>query len=219
MRQNCDIEHILKLTLAVYKVTGLFPEEGLKHQIRESANKILADFLYNQDENCSRTIKGLLGLFNEAEAKDWVDPRNFLVLYREYDRLLGLAKQPDSTKLSPPGESGTLRSLGPFFAKAPEGSPSPISFSHSRKELWRRRGKIVENSFLQNSHRQGKILKMIQENGKIKVSNISQLFPQLSRRTIIRDLDRLCRMGAVIRIGNNGRGVYYTKNSLFNGGH
>ncbi len=171
MRQELDIEHFLKLTLAIYRVTELFPKEGedLKYQIRKSANKVLADFLYNQDENGSRTIKGLLGLFKEAEAKNWVDSRNFLVLYREYDKLIKSVKTVEN---------------------------------HS----------CLMSTIKQDSDRRDKILEAVNKNGKVKVRDLAQLFPQLNRRTLIRDLEKLCRSGQVVRVGSNGRGVYYTKN-------
>ena len=41
-----DRDYLIKLTLAVYKVTKIFPsKEPLKFLIREKANQILADFI------------------------------------------------------------------------------------------------------------------------------------------------------------------------------
>ena len=78
----------VKLVLAVYKVTELFPEEAaLKHEIRSSANEILADLTKNNFISTSKKIKNIKGLFDLAEAENWVDPRNFLVLRREYDKI------------------------------------------------------------------------------------------------------------------------------------
>jgi len=79
----------LKLTLAVYKVTELFPEgEVLKTQIRELADKILINLICN--ENSSRYIRMIKECFDLAEAQGWVDSRNFLALVREYDKIAGL---------------------------------------------------------------------------------------------------------------------------------
>src|SRR3989344_5438369 len=87
MRHGLEKEHLLKLTLAAYKVTAIFPvEEELGLKIRESADKILAGLLLNKsDENCSRLIKEILGLFDLAEKKNLVDSRNLAVLRSEYD--------------------------------------------------------------------------------------------------------------------------------------
>ena len=88
MSKDLNLPYFLKLTLAVYKVTGLFPEGGraLQAQIRESANKVLADLLLDQTVQ----VNGLLELFQVAAEKDWVDPRNFLVLRKEYGKMQGL---------------------------------------------------------------------------------------------------------------------------------
>lgn len=165
------IEHCLKLTLAVYRVTELFPEAGedLKWQIRESANKILADLIYNNSENGSRHIEKIHGLFERVERQNWLDSRNFSVLKREYDKIQQIR---------------------------------PI-----RKNY----GKTVENSSPKNNHRQKKILEAIDGNGKTKISELLRLFPEISRRTVLRDLGKLCQAGMMVRNGN-GRGIYYTRN-------
>lgn len=178
---NGKNEHHLKLTLAVYRVTELFFKEGedLKWQIRESANKILADFILlnhlSSHPNPSihshitppNQIEKIIGLFEEAKAKNWVDSRNFLVLRREYDKIQQLRK------------------------------------------IRKNSGKTVENP-LSNS-RQEKIKEVLMSNEKLKLGDLIQFFPQLHRRTLIRDLEKLCRAGVALRNGN-GRGIYYTRN-------
>lgn len=161
MRQETEKEHFLKLTLAVYKVTELFPEEGesLKAQIRESADRVLADLIYS--ENGSRHIGKLKEFLGLAKEKNWVDSRNFLVLEKEYGKIRQLSK--------------------------PEKA-------------------IV------NNQRQGKILGILRSNRRIKVGDLLQTFPQVSRRTLIRDLEELFHSGMVARRGN-GRGIEYSVRS------
>ena len=78
----------IKLTLAVYRVTELFPEkEPLKRDIRDLANEILVNLISNNSENGSRNLKTLKDLFDLAKAQNWVDSRNFFVLHREYDKI------------------------------------------------------------------------------------------------------------------------------------
>ena len=150
-------EYLLKLTLAVYKVTELFPEEEIKYQIRDSANRVLADLLCNR-LRYSDQINKLINLFDLAEARNFVDPRNFLVLRREYQKL---------------------------------------ALDGNRKSAFPLEG------------RQAKILDYIKNNGQTPLRTLHQLFPAVHRRTLIRDLDKLCQAGLVIRNGN-GRGIYYT---------
>lgn len=78
-----------------------------------------------------------------------------------------------------------------------------LSFEASRTS-----GKTVDNS---NNHRHDKIIEAINGNGKVKIGEIVSLFPGLNRRTVLRDLDKLCQTGVMVRSGN-GRGAYYIKN-------
>ncbi len=84
MSENFYIE----LTLAVYKVTGLFPDkEPLKYDIRQSANEILVNLITHDVQNISQNIKALQDLFSLAGAKNLADSRNFVVLRREYGKI------------------------------------------------------------------------------------------------------------------------------------
>lgn len=92
MRHFPDKKRLLELTLAVYKVTAIFPVgEELSQNIREWADKVLLC-----DEKCSRYISETLELFDLAEKNNWVDPRNFLVLRREYEKILDKNKTADN---------------------------------------------------------------------------------------------------------------------------
>lgn len=170
MRRYSEIEHLLKLTLAVYRVTAIFPAgEELAPKIRESAYKILCG------ENTFLYIKEISGLFGLAEQKNLVDSRNFLVLRREYNKI----------------------------RQAPE--------------ICTTSEKTVENPFSKNdqndhnNHRQEKILEVMNGNGMVKIGELIKLFPGINRRTVLRDLDKLCQVGATVRNGN-GRGAHYVKN-------
>lgn len=181
-----DKEHLLKLTSAVYRVTAVFPvgeeEKDLGSKIRELADKILVNLLSDKiNENVSRQIRELLEYFGDAESKNWVDPRNFLVLRREYAAY--------STESS-------------FYENLTQ-----LSCEDS--------GKIVpclpagrENS---NGHRKEKILEVMNSNGMVKIGDIIKMFPDINRRTVLRDMDKLCQVGALVRNGN-GRGAHYVKN-------
>jgi len=157
-------ELYIRLTLGVYKVSELFPaEESLKRDIRKLADEILANLLADQCENGSRNIEEMNMLLDSAENRGLADPRNFLVLRREY------AKIKDSC------------------------------------------AKDVENSFKNGGgkKRQEVILGILKDSGKVKVSDLVKSFPDINRRTILRDLDIFCQSGIVARSGS-GRGACYT---------
>lgn len=156
MRMNImDRDYFVKLTLAVYKVTELFPQDtSLKCDIRNLANEILANLLTNGRPMSD--IEKLEGYFDEAEAQNWVDSRNFLVLRREYDKI---------------------------------------------KEEFQ-----AKSNF--NNGRQKKIIEIAQGNGRVKLGELLKFFPEVNKRTLMRDLESLSRAGIVSRNGN-GRARYY----------
>ena len=165
-------EFYIRLTLGVYKVSGLFPEqELLKTDLRELADEILVSLMTGQYENSSRTIEEMNNLLNLAESRGLADPRNFSVLRREYNRVSELI---EGTGVND--------------------------------------GKTVENSsdIGKNKKRQEVILGILKaEGGKVKMSDLAKSFPNINRRTILRDLGVFCQSGAVERAGS-GRGACYT---------
>ena len=84
-----DKDDLIKLCLAVYKVTDIFPkQEPLKFLIREKANQILADSISKEKaEKIRKNIEIINSYFEIAEKQDWVDELNFLVLKREYAKI------------------------------------------------------------------------------------------------------------------------------------
>ena len=166
MRHELGKERLLKLTLAVYKVTAIFPpaEAGgdLGLNIRDLADKISANLLLDKNENVSSYIEEILGLFNLAEEKKSADKRNFLVLRQEYDRILKIVS--------------------------------------------------AEDDLSGDNHRQAKILAALNSSdGMVKIGDLIKFFPGVNRRTVLRDLDKLCQDGFMVRNGT-GRGVFYIKN-------
>lgn len=84
---------IFELTLAVYRVTDLFPEsEVLKRQVREKANEIMSSVLehgtaYKKAEAISSVlakIQAVRSLLSIARFSSMVKPVNIMVLDREY---------------------------------------------------------------------------------------------------------------------------------------
>jgi len=195
-------ERYLKLTLAVYRVTDLFPErEGLRQQIRGSANKILADLIWSNPhlrvEEICREIEALKGFFDQAQEKELVDPRNFAVLKREYENILNYVQNSrvseNQTDLFSTGKTVPAR-------QSPDGS-RPLaggekSFSKPKSE---RRARS----------RKEKVLEIINKKERVKVKELMGAFPQVSRRTLLRDLEELYRGGVIIRTGS-GRGASYS---------
>jgi len=78
-------ESYIRLTLGVYKVSALFPEqEPLGQDLRDLADEILISLLCSNYQGCPENIKLIQKLLDLAESRGLADPRNFLVLRREY---------------------------------------------------------------------------------------------------------------------------------------
>jgi len=83
-------EKALKLGLAVYRVTKLFPGgEVLIGQMREIANQILSDLVLGQKTKAGREVEIVLRYLQIARAQNWVKNVNFDILIRGYGELLG----------------------------------------------------------------------------------------------------------------------------------
>ncbi len=193
-----DKEHFQKLTLAVYRVTEFFPEkEPLRFQIRELAGRILANLVLANPhpENIAnkgdliKDIDVLCNYFDLADVQNWVDPRNFVVLKDEYGKVQRLAEEIsilDGFNQQVP--SAELASCDPNQLSLPE---------------------IPDSNH--NASRQDKILEEINRSGMVKIGDLIKLFPGVNRRTVLRDIDKICQTGAAVRNGN-GRGAHYIKN-------
>lgn len=176
-----DRDYLIKLTLAVYKVTNVFPDkEPLKFLIREKANQVLADFiLKSKEKNIQENIDVLNGYFGIAKKQNWVDELNFLVLKREYNEVIKeLEDNVDKIDKKEKIIKKTLKSSNPH--------PDPI---------------LLNN-------RCEKILDVLKEKEKAQIWEFKKVFPEVTKRTLRRDFEFLLKQRLVIRAGENNN-VYY----------
>ena len=176
-----DRDYLIKLTLAVYKVTKVFPnKEPLRFLIREKANQILADFiLKNKVKNIQENIDVINGYFEIAEKQNWVDQLNFLVLKREYNEVK--EELEDNVDKKEKIEKKTLKSSDPHT--------SPI---------------LLNN-------RCEKILGILKEKEKAQIWEFKKVFPEVTKRTLRRDFEFLLKQSLVIRAGENNNVYYMLK--------
>lgn len=185
-----DNHYFIKLTLAVYRVTEIFPEkEPLKAKIREKADDILANLIFISKENPDVKNKDLIetldddirvinSFFEIAKAQNWLNPGNLLVLKREYDKISQLIKN---------------------FTKA------QIEESKKDEKATFPKRKTSVSSLNQ---RQEKILKLLEKEEKLQVWEAKKIFPEVSKRTLRRDFEQLLGQGLVKRIGERNSTFY-----------
>lgn len=177
-------DNLLKITMAVYRVTNLFPgKEPLKYDIRGAANRILACGLAG--EEISQELEMLKSYFAIAKEQNWVAEKNFGVLEQEYAKLCEQKSVlPDETP-----------------APAEENAKKPAATSEKPK-------KENGNGYLSPQDRQKKITEVIHKEEKIALRDLIQNFPDVHRRTLIRDLESLVRESVVKKEGNGKKTLY-----------
>ncbi len=188
-------DFLLKLTLAVYRVTDLFPEkEPLRYSLREAANEILASWSAKETEAAGRNFALLKSYFAIAKSCLWVKEANFCVLEREYEAFInGSAGSPQD------GDGGV-------------GKDASVNFNtdKSNNSIRLKRKKTAEKPYSPDERKQ-KIAGIIIQQNKITLKDILGQLPEINRRTLIRDLDGLLKKDIIKKAGN-GRAAFYAPN-------
>lgn len=194
-------EYFVKLTIALYKVTDLFPEnEPLRHQIRQKSLEILSSLIGENPQittshiqELSRNIEILCRYFEIAQAQNWVDKKNLEILAREYRKI-----QEDfleREKIHSETSSQKNREKTP---------------SISKKERIQKASQGSKNKKTTPTERKIRILELLKHKNTLTLSEIKNLFFQVSQRTIRRDMEDLIKKGLVARKRIGQRDVRYT---------
>lgn len=183
-----DRSFFIRLTIAVHKVVDVFHGgEELKSQIKNLADEVLSGLVSFDEEDAeialiiSRKIENLETSFKEADERNLINPRNFQVLKREY---------------------GKIRENLEKSAVAPSARLALFTNENSLAEIAAGQADFSE--------RQQKIVETLKGNGEAQVGDLMKIFPDLNRRTILRDLDNLMRLGLVERNGGGRVATYKT---------
>ncbi len=198
-----DREYIIKLTLALYRVTELFPQkEPLREKLRKQALEILGDlvpYYFSSDslvldskkseiDKIAKDIEILEDLLEIAQSQNWVDSRNFLVLKQEYVKI----------------------KKGVIYANL-----DLVDIAQQEKKSTEKPTEKKDKELLQKpkiSLRQKKILEFLKTRERTQVWELQELFPGISKRTLRRDLENLLNQGIIERIGKWNETFYRIKN-------
>jgi len=197
-------DKLLKLTNTVYKVLEFFPEsDPLKNRAKDRALQILE----NPTED---DIDVLLGYLWIGKMQGWLNSVNFLIISNEYEKIT-LQLRSGQEKAAPSahkvGETGEPRPEGreiepgignnsvPQIEK-PKTAPEPVLTNTEPETPFSLSG------------RQSKILDFLNKNEKAQVMDLRTILPDVTKRTIRRDLDELLEVGKIVRLGDFNQ-VYY----------
>ncbi|MDO8529983.1 MAG: DeoR family transcriptional regulator [bacterium] len=210
-------DDFVKITGAAYKILDFFPDtDPLKNRAKEKALAILdsltlifehhgwvslKSYLSPEREVMAQgaleDIRVLKNYFRVAKEQGWINALNFLIITSEYDNLIeGIGKIKGGAVL--PETQKKLSIVAPII------TPLPAQEIQKREETKKEPVSLLKDY----SERQKKILKILKGREKTQVSDIIKQLPDVTKRTIRRDLDDLLKRGEVVRVGEWNQ-VYY----------
>lgn len=210
---------LVKLTNAVYKLLDFFPEvDPLKNRAKEKALAIMenltlvfndegwvsiGEFL-SQKQACLpvgrekakleilEDIKVLLNYLEVAKSQGWLSDVNFLIISNGYEKI----KKEIGVPIIVPEKA----------YKEKMGSDPGLTPAAAEKEN-------KDSQAFSFSGRQKKIVQFLENNEKAQVMDLIKVLPNITKRTIRRDLDELLKIGRIARMGEYNQ-VFYKINKI-----
>ena len=190
-----DSDFIIRLTFGLYRVTELLSGDSvLRSKIEESASRVLVNLILltkNQNpEGKNETViralaelEMLLGYLQGVKRLRVINDRNFIVLDREYAKVRRFLD--------------LERQWAPEQSAAPKQQQTQVSSVFNPKGL---------------NSRQEKMVGILRYKERVQVWELKKLLPEVTKRTLRRDLDDLLKRNLVIREGE-WNDVFYRINT------
>ena len=190
-----DSDFIIRLTFGLYRVTEILSTDSvLRSKTEESASRLLIDLiLLTKSQNLegkNKTIfraltelEMLLGYLQDIQRLRVINDKNFIVLEREYAkvrRFLDFERQ---------------RAVEP-----------PVAVLKQQAMPTRQAAPILNSKGL--NARQERMLEILRNKEKAQVWELKKLLPEVTKRTLRRDLDDLLNRNLVIREGEWNNVLY-----------
>jgi hypothetical protein len=203
-------DDFVKTTNSVYKVLGFLPEgDPLKNMAKEKALAILNNvalvrktekkgFLGEALDQLLADIEALEGYFVVIKGQGWVDDINFLIIRKEYQKvkeevvlLKGFTKVKEVTSVA--------------VKNTPKPEPvkkiNPKPSVSEKKSVAKKEVKTEVAVSPKASARHEKILTILLRKKRAQVADLIKELPDVTKRTIRRDLDELMKEGRIVRAG------------------
>jgi len=181
-----DKENLIQLTIDLYKLTLLFPKkEPLRYKIRELADDILVIYLKSDfDDQDYLELCYLVDILDSffAVAKK----QNWV----SDSELLNIAEKYVNLKQRLEG----VREREPIVSETVT-AEAGADFDDLSK----------------SDQRRNMILEILKEKGKAQVWEFKKIFPELSKRTLRRDFEKMFNQGIVERVGERNQTFYQLK--------
>jgi len=234
-------DKFLKLTNTVYKTLEFFPEsDPLKNKVKDKALAIVDHLvLINETSGwasfqkekvkvqLSQDIDILLGYLWIGKSQGWLSDISYLIIVSEYEKIKKEATP--ITELTPKLQYVERK---PAFQERTQTGPDHVlnnteiqkdgistSFNSQEKAvvinpvlpIVERGIETVASESPVQSDRQKKILDFLGKNEKAQVMDLRLILPNITKRTIRRDLDELLKSGRITRLGEFNQVFYKIK--------
>ena len=204
-------DKLLDLTHTVWRVVDLTTDNDfLRTRIKQSSCDILAQYPvaiseYKGAENLIKNINTHIALLSLAQKVSRSKEINFLILKNEYKKIIFSLSQ----KLLTERQEATVTDIEPAVSREPQ---KPAFPAQQRSPATSMPKKEKEDPFAALNDRQAKIVQLFQRKkyDKLKLKDITGIFPGLTDRTIRNDLRDLCSKKIVSRSEGFGQASFYT---------
>jgi hypothetical protein len=209
----------LKLTNTVYKLLEFFPEsDPLKNRAKDKALAIMEHLILINKTNgwasfekekvkaeLSEDIDILLGYFWIGKSQGWLNSANCLIVANEYEKIRkGIEPAIELTQKLP--------GINKPFGLSQESAQIIPSSVLNKEDMPVEKNPInPELTPAKISTRQEKIIEFLSKNEKAQVMDLQTILPDITKRTIRRDLDELLGAGKIIRSGDFNQVFYRVK--------
>ena len=206
-------DKLLDLTHTVWRVVDLTTDNDfLRTRIKQSSCDILAQYPsaiseYKGAENLIKNINTHIALLSLAQKVSRSKEINFLILKNEYKKIIFSLSQ----KLLTERQEATVTDVEPESVVPAEPNKPPDQ-AQQRSPHVPVMKKEKEDPFAALNDRQTKIVQFFQrkKSDKLKLKDITGIFPSLTDRTIRNDLKDLCSKKIVSRSDGFGQASFYT---------
>ncbi len=191
-------ERFIKISSVAYKILEYFPEQDpIKNKAKEKVLDIMEKLSLvlgtdgwvslQKDKDSNQLIIDIdvfLSYLEIAKTQRWLDQMNYLIISKEYIELKKEILQKPNLRNSISIDSSQITNHK--LQTNPEIQRSEVQNNKNDKELTERQKKIIE---------------ILKNNQEAQVSDIIRFLPNITKRTIRRDLDGLLSSGVVVRVG------------------
>jgi len=209
----------IKLINTVYRVLDFFPEsDPLKNRAKDRALSIMDNLvLFNDNSGWAsfqkdkvkaqilEDVEILLGYLWIAKTQGWLNSVNFIIISNEFKKV--------------------KKELGPVMIELTQKLPGIENSIVSREKIADLPKEPIRKQDLppkklsarqdppsyEITARQRKILEFLNKNEKAQVMDLQKILPDITKRTIRRDLDELLNLGKIVRMGDFNQIFYKIK--------